>query len=129
MDRRTILLAIGASAMITITEATATQSPEIRGTIEFESGKPIPQGQIKITLKDTAIKKSSGNRAAEMQITSDGKSRAIDFSIPRPENLRASSTSTIVARLERTDGWLLARGSTELNPDAPTDIMLYTVMY
>ena len=38
-------------------------------------------------------------------------------------------TQQIVARLEREDGWLLARGSAQIEPGAPVEITLFTVMY
>jgi hypothetical protein len=41
----------------------------------------------------------------------------------------ASPTLRIVARLERADGWLLARGSARFEAGAPLEVALRAVVY
>ena len=50
----------------------------------------------------------------------------VAFTLAAPADAPATQ---VVARLEREDGFLLARGSAALEPGAPTTITLYTVMY
>jgi hypothetical protein len=46
-----------------------------------------------------------------------------------PASSTSSPTLRIVARLERADGWLLARGSAQLEAGAPVHVTLNVVMY
>ncbi|WP_438753838.1 hypothetical protein [Pararhizobium sp. O133] len=126
-DRRTVLMVAGAAAVAAVTGPATAQLAEITGTITFEGGSAIPEGQIEIYLENPAAKNKA--RAAQTRIGSKGGSKMINFALAQPEASAASAPLRIVARLERADGWLLARGSTRYQPGAPVAVALKTVMY
>jgi uncharacterized lipoprotein YbaY len=128
-DRRTVLMAAGAAAVAAAAGPVAAQSTDIRGTIIFEGGAKIPEGRLEIYLEDPAIQDSARRRAAKTDIKSDGGSKAIAFSLSPSASATASPTARIVARLERADGWLVARGSTQFEAGSPVNVTLNTVMY
>ncbi|MCV3240323.1 hypothetical protein [Mesorhizobium sp. ZC-5] len=129
-DRRTILMAAGAAAVAAAAgTVAAAQSTDIRGAVTFEGGAVVPKGHLEIYLEDPAIQDSARRRAAKTRIESAGKSEAIEFSLSPPASSAASPTLRIVARLERADGWLLARGSAQVETGSPVSVTLNTVMY
>ncbi len=128
-DRRTVLMAAGAAAVAAAAGTVAAQSTDIRGEVTFEGGAVIPEGHVEIYLEDPAIQDNARRRAAKTSIESDGKSKAIAFSLSPPASATASPTLRIVARLERADGWLVARGSTQFEAGSPIHVTLNTVMY
>lgn len=128
-DRRTVLMTVGAAAVAAAAGSVAAQSTDIRGAVTFESGAVIPKGHLEIYLEDPAVQDSARRRATETRIKSDGGSKTIAFSLTPPASLSASRTLRIVARLEREDGWLVARGSTQLKAGEPVNVTLNTVMY
>ncbi|WP_105384988.1 hypothetical protein [Neorhizobium alkalisoli] len=128
-DRRTVLMTVGAAAVAAAAGSVAAQSTDIRGAVTFESGAVIPKGHLEIYLEDPAVQDSARRRATETRIKSDGGSKTIAFSLTPPASLSASRTLRIVARLERADGWLVARGSTQLKAGEPVNVTLNTVMY
>ncbi len=128
-DRRTVLMTVGAAAVAAAASSVAAQSTDIRGAVAFESGAVIPKGHLEIYLEDTAVRDSARRRATETRIKSDGGSKAIAFSLTAPGSLGVSRTLRIVARLERADGWLVARGSTPLKAGEPVRVTLNPVMY
>jgi uncharacterized lipoprotein YbaY len=132
-DRRTVLMTAGAVAGAVIVAAAAgpvaAQSPDIRGTVTFAGGAVIPEGNLEISLEDPAIQDTARRRAAKTRVVSDGGSKAIAFSLSPPASLTASPTLQIVARLERADGWLVARGSARYGAGSPVHVTLSTVMY
>ena len=99
------------------------------GTITFEGGKAIPAGHLKIYLEDKAVDDTALRRIAETSIDSDGGSQAIAFTLSPPASLTPSPTLQIIARLERADGWLVARGSALFETGSPVTVVLNTVMY
>jgi uncharacterized lipoprotein YbaY len=127
--RRTVLIAAGTAAVAAATGPVAAQSTDLSGTIIFEGGAVIPKGRLEIYLEDPAIQDKAQRRTAKTHIESDGKSKAVAFSLATPAGLAASPTQRIVARLERADGWLLARGSAQVGTGSPTRVALSTVMY
>jgi len=128
-DRRTVLMAAGAAAVAVAAGPLAAQSTDIRGAVTFEGGKAVPKGHLEIYLEDPAIQDNARRRAAKTRVESDGGSKAIDFSLSPPASSTASPTLRIVARLERADGWLIARGSTQLDAGSPVNVTLNAVMY
>jgi uncharacterized lipoprotein YbaY len=129
IDRRTVLTTAGAAAVAAAAGTVAAQSTDIRGTVTFEGGAVIPEGDLEIYLEDPAIQDSARRRAAKTRITSEGGSKAIEFSLSPPASSTASPTLRIVARLERADGWLLARGSAQFEAGPPVHVTLKTVVY
>lgn len=129
-SRRTALLAAGllATGTAALTETVAAQSTDVSGTVKFQGGAVVPKGQIVIYLEDPAVPAVKA-LAVKTQLKSDGGTKAIAFSLSLPASATASPTLQIVARLERGDGWLLARGSAKLKADTPVGITLNTVMY
>lgn len=130
-NRRKALLAAGllVAGSTAVTQTTAAQPTDITGTVRFESGAEIPKGHIKIFLRDPKSQTKMRELVAKTQLKSIGKFKSLVFSVSLPTNASATPTQQIVARLERADGWLLARGSAKLRKDAPVDITLYTAMY
>ena len=127
-DRRTVLLAAGVAAASAAWPA-ATQASEIAGAVTFEGGVAIPKGQLEIYLDDPALGVGEQRRVATTIIVSDGHSKHIAFTLPALEAGAAPATLVIVARLEREDGWLLARGRTPFHVGAPVSVTLTPVMY
>ncbi|MGG7519616.1 hypothetical protein ACQ3G6_17200 [Allorhizobium undicola] len=128
-DLRTVLLAVGVAAFAVLAGPVAAQSTDIRGSVTFEGGAVIPKGHLEIYLEDTASQNNPRRRASQTRIRSDGGSKAIAFSLPPPASSAISQMLRIVVRLEREDGWLVARGSTQLNAASPVNVILNTVMY
>lgn len=125
--RRTVLMAAGAVAVAAVAGPAAAQSAEIHGTITFEGGSTIPEGQLEIYLEDLAVKNK--RRAAQTRVDSNGGSKTIAFSLASSEPSVPSAPLRIVVRLERKDGWLLARGSARYQSGSPVKVALRTVMY
>ena len=119
--RRTVLMAAGAAAVVAAAGTATAQSTDIRGEITFKGDE--------IYLEDPAIKDKTQRRAAKTRVKSDGGSRTIEFSLPLTKSPTVSPTLQIVARLERADGWLVARGSARIEPGSPVHVTLKTVMY
>jgi uncharacterized lipoprotein YbaY len=101
----------------------------MNGTVTFEGGKTIPEGHLEIYLEDRAVDDTALRRLAETTIDSDGGSETIAFTLSPSASFAPSPALQIVARLERADGWLVARGSTQLDTGLPVTIVLNTVMY
>jgi uncharacterized lipoprotein YbaY len=127
--RRTVLMAAGAAALAAATGTAAAQSVDISGDVTFKGGAAIPEGQIAVYLEDPAIQNSAQRRVTETHVNSDGGSKMIGFSLSVPASAAASPTLQIVARLERADGWLLARGSAQIAPNAPVSVTLKEAVY
>lgn len=131
-DRRTVLMAAGVAAVAAAAGAAgaaAAQSTDIRGAVTFVGGKVIPEGHLEIYLEDPAIQDSARRRAAKTSLKSEGGAKTIEFSLPLPANSTASPTLRIVARLERADGWLVARGSAQFEAGLPVHVTLKAVTY
>lgn len=128
-DRRTVLMTAGAAAIAAVAGPLAAQSTDIRGAVSFEDGAVVPEGHLEIYLEDPAVQDNARRRAMKTRITSDGKSKALAFSLSPPEGSTASPTLQIVARLERADGWLVARGSAKFEDASPVYLKLNAVMY
>jgi hypothetical protein len=127
--RRAVLIAAGTAAVAVAARPAAVQAAELRGSVVFEGGAAIPEGRLEIYLEDPAIQDKARRRAAETRIESDGKSKAVSFSLTPPAGWATSPTRRIVARLERADGWLLARGSAPASASSPVQVALGAVMY
>jgi hypothetical protein len=127
-SRRAALLAAGllATGTAALTETVAAQSTDVSGIVKFQGDAVVPKGNIVIHLEGPT---DAGARAVKTQLKSDGGTKAIAFSLSLPASATASPAVPIVARLERADGWLLARGSAKLKADMPVEITLNTVMY
>lgn len=120
------LVAAGLGANMSPADA---QAAEISGTILFAGGTKIPEGRVEIFLEDPAGTGTGNARAALAQVESSGGDKAITFALQMPAEVRASAPLQIVARLERADGWLLARGSAKVSAGDPVDITLFKAMY
>jgi hypothetical protein len=127
--RRAVLIAAGTAAAAAVPWPAAALSADIHGTVMFEGGAVIPEGMIDIYLEDPAIPDKALRRAAETRMASDGTSTALVFSLAPPEGFAASPGWRIVARLERADGWLLARGSTQIDRGSTARLALRLVVY
>lgn len=88
-----------------------------------------PEGHVEIYLEDPAIQDKARRRGTQTRIKSDGRSKSIAFTLSLPASTTASPTRRIVARLERADGWLVARGSTQLEAGTPVYLTLNAVIY
>jgi uncharacterized lipoprotein YbaY len=128
-DRRAVLVAAGAAAVAAAAGTAHAQSTDIQGSVTFAGGAALPQGQLSIYLEDPAIQNSSARRIAKTRINSDGGSTLIGFSLSLPVEALSSPSLRVVARLERADGWLLARGSARFRTDAPIDVTLKAALY
>lgn len=129
ITRRTLFAAAGSAAVVAVAGAVSAQPMDMRGAVKFEDGKAIPEGQIEIYLEDSTLPEKEQGRHVKTQLKSDGGSQAIAFSLPLPASSTPSPMLHIVARLEREDGWLLARGSAQVEAGLPVSITLYRAMY
>jgi len=122
------LLAAGllAAGIGTAAPSISAQAADIGGTILFEGGAKIPEGRVAVFLEDSA---ATGVRGSGTRLESTGAAKAIAFSLPGTDDITASRTLQVVARLEREDGWLLARGSAKVRAGGPVDITLFKAMY
>lgn len=93
-----------------------------RVTVDFEGGGIIPKGRLTVELDD-----GGGDGARLAAASSTGGSTRITLSLPPGTDL--SSPRQVVVRLEREDGWLLARGSAQPGRGAAAVVTLYTVMH
>ncbi|MFE0014602.1 hypothetical protein ACFWXH_07145 [Mesorhizobium sp. NPDC059054] len=129
-NRRTVLMAAGAAAVAAATATATAQSTDIRGTVTFKGNVAIPEGHLEIYLEDPASKNKTQRRTAETRVESNGGSKKLEFSLPLTASPAAASpTLQVVARLERADGWLVARGSAKVEAGSPVHVTLNTVMY
>jgi uncharacterized lipoprotein YbaY len=97
-DRRTVLIGAGAAAVAAATRQATAQSTDFRGTVIFRGGAVIPKGRLEIYLEDPAIQDKARRRTAKTHIESDGKSRAMAFSLATPAGLRMAGCSRGAAR-------------------------------
>ncbi len=128
-DRRTVLMAAGFAAVAAAAGPAASQSAAVSGTVTFAGDAVVPKGDLAIYLEDHTTPETARRRVADIRIKSDGGSKAIAFSMSAPAGPTASSKLRIVARLERADGWLLARGSAQVGLGSPVQVTLNTVVY
>lgn len=91
-------------------------------TVDFEGGGVIPKGRLTVELDDGG----GGDGAPLAAASSTGGSTRITLSLPPGTDL--SAPRQVVVRLEREDGWLLARGSAQPGRGAAVLVTLYTVM-
>jgi hypothetical protein len=122
-DRRSFLAALSA-ALLTLGAPVMAETPEIRGVVAFAGDEPIPQGALRIHLDVAGSDAARPTPSADL--VADGKSTALEFTLARPASAQVLQ---VVARLEREDGFLLARGSAAVEPGRPVRIVLRAVMY
>ena len=128
-DRRKVLKLTGAAVVAAIAWPAAARPTDMDGIITFEGGTIIPEGFLEISLEDPSLSDEALRRVAETRIESDGGSTSIAFALSPPASFAPASSLQVVARLERADGWLLARGSTQVDAGAAIHVTLNTVMY
>jgi uncharacterized lipoprotein YbaY len=128
-DRRTVLTTAGAMAVAAAARGVAAQATDLFGEVTFASGTAIPAGRLEVALEDPAIADGARRRLSTTRAESDGRAKAIAFALSRPADASPPATLRIVARLERADGWLLARGSARAGAGSPVRVRLETVMY
>lgn len=124
--RRTILLAAATAAIAASAGADTPHPTQIEVAVTFEGGGTIPKGELVVYL-DGAVSGSAEDARANAQ--SDGGSRQMNVLISLPLPADGPLPRQVVARLQRADGWLIARGSTQVQAGAPATITLHTVMY
>lgn len=128
-DRRTILLAVATAAVAVGAGAGTVRPADVEVTVGFEGGGFVPKGQLAVYLDGPDGGGDARPPAARMTADSDGGSPEINLSLSVPSDLDTSSPRQIVARLQRADGWLLARGSAQIKDGSPVFITLYTAMH
>ena len=126
---RSILLLATLAAAIVSAGPVAAQTAEIRGAVSYQGGATIPRGTLEISLKDHAGSDGSRAGTSRLRKTSDGGSKTIAFALAAPPGSPAPPAVDVIARLERADGWLVARGSARFEPGSPISITLHKVMY
>lgn len=122
------LVVVGAAALAAYAAPVAAQATAIAGVVTFEGGVKIPEGRLEIYIE----KRAAGGpqrRLSETRVESGGGSEQIAFSLPWQERSPGHQGMRIVARLERADGWLVARGSAPAPAASPVRVILSTVTY
>ncbi|HEY5820198.1 MAG TPA: hypothetical protein VIU14_17710 [Mesorhizobium sp.] len=129
--RRKVLTTLGATALAAATEpSSAGGLVEIRGDVTYSTGGPIPEGYLKIRLEDPNGGSKAQRRIAEVHVKSSGAVDTEPFVLNAPRSrVEGSAPLEVVARLEREDGWLIARGSQHFRGSGPVSVTLNTVMY
>lgn len=128
-NRRTVIATLGAGALAAGVQPT-TAEPVIHGDVTYAGGAPIPAGYLKVRLDDLRVKNKAQRRLAEVHIRSNGRSERVPFSLNAPASRLANASQLeLVARLEREDGWLLARASSHYTAGEPASLTLNAVMY
>ena len=129
VDRRAALGLLAGGAAAGLAGTAAARPADLSGVVVFAGGTAIPPGRLELRVEGAADD-GTRRRDADAVIESDGRSKSIAFSLPAPGGPSAPAAGTaIVARLERGDGWLLARGSARADADAGARITLYAAMY
>ena len=118
IDRRTFLITGTAAAALLFAVPGTASSGDVHGKVTYAGGAVIPEGRL-------VIAPDGDEPVRPALISSDGKSTEIAFEMPA----EMPSNGSIVARLERADGWLLARGSTSVEAGNAVIIELFEVMY
>jgi len=127
--RRSLILGASAAALAAFVHRGAAQPEAVRGVVIFANDGKIPKGGIELFLTDPARRGAEEHRIAQATLHSNGTAERIEFAFELPQPLPQSATRQIVARLERPDGWLIARGRAKLRAGVPVFIRLDTVMY
>ncbi|TWI87331.1 hypothetical protein JM93_02573 [Roseibium hamelinense] len=129
LNRRAFLCtSILATLTVPCTRARA-QEEKVFVRVTYPSLKAIPEGRIRIFVPDQAVPSSEtgGQGLREKLLITDGNTDFEEFSLP--VSFAAARPVQIIAHLERTDGWLLARGSVRLSHAKDVVIQLTKVMY
>jgi len=129
--RRKVLTTLGATAFAAATEAAIAGSMvEIQGEVTYATGGAIPAGYLKIRLEDLSGSTKAQRRIAEVHVKSSGAAGSEPFILQAPRaRLAGSAPLEVVVRLEREDGWLIARGSGRVRGTETVSVTLNTVMY
>jgi hypothetical protein len=126
MNRRTLVLTAGLIAIgAGFANGAGAQMADIKGVLTFESGGEIPKGQISVTLSNPV----TATGAEKTLLESDGTATSIPFSVSLADTARDAGKLKIIVRLEREDGWLLARGSALIEAGEQVEIQLNTAVY
>lgn len=129
MDRRNLLAVGGVFAAAALAGKADAQTMAITGKVEFEGGGPIPEGELRVFIEGDD-QPAARRGASAITRTVDDKATSVDFSLDPPPTARmAGGNISVVATVQRADGWLLARGSEQVTPGTPVTITLHTVMY
>ncbi|WP_040173496.1 hypothetical protein [Phaeobacter piscinae] len=126
--RRALLLGAAGFALTALTYRAKAQSEVVQGRLIFAGDAKIPKGRITISLSNSG-QPGTSDPALEFDLISTGRAKRIDFTLSSAALSALSPTLQVVARLERADGWLIARGSTKLPAGSPLHITLNQVMY
>ncbi|UWR42398.1 hypothetical protein K4F84_12580 [Phaeobacter inhibens] len=126
--RRTLLLGAAGFALTALTYRAKAQSEVVQGRLIFAENAKIPKGRIILSLSDPG-QPGTSDPALEFDLISTGRAKRIDFTLSSAALSALSPTLRVVARLERADGWLIARGSTKMPTGSPIHITLNKVMY
>ncbi|MFS4438009.1 hypothetical protein ACMA5I_07330 [Paracoccaceae bacterium GXU_MW_L88] len=130
ISRRKYLSLLGAliftlTTGVALTDRAVAQTA-LDATLVSANGEAIPEGEIVIVFEGAESELQSRRAAPAMRFKSEGGAKAVKVSLPA---VPSGENVQIVARLERADGWLLARGSAKLRGDGPVEVMLHQVMY
>ena len=122
--------ALGSASSMAQGQQGASPHQSISGTISFAEHAKIPKGELKLYLGGT----SHSNQRIELKLLSplksSGAKTSITFAASFPQMSQSATPIQLIARLERSDGWLIARGSVLMSyPETQQNITLFPVMY
>lgn len=124
--KRIVRALLGAVVAAAAAAPAAATADEIRGAVFARDGGAVPAGDLAITLEAADAPRRP---LAQTRGRSDGSARTVPFVLPQPSGAAAAGRLNVVVRLERADGWLLARGSAPLDADGKVRVALDPVMY
>lgn len=102
----------------------------VSGAITFAEHAKIPKGELKLFLRETSQSHSKIELKLQDPLKSSGTVKSYAFMASLPKTLHSVTPLQLIAQLERSDGWLIARGSVLVsNIKAQQNITLFPVMY
>ncbi|MEM7710444.1 MAG: hypothetical protein AAF264_06780 [Pseudomonadota bacterium] len=123
---RQILRSFAMAVGLTAASLGSALAEGVSGTINYANGMPIPKGRIFLRVEDTTMSEPAPWTA----LAHGGPARALAFALDTPARQTAMPTPQVVVRLERPDGWLIARGSAVVKEDGrEVRVILYPVAY
>lgn len=123
---RPILGMIATVALLSLAPVIAA-AEDVAGTVTYADDRPIPKGDLFVRVEDPA----AAAVGSWSPITRRSSADAPAFAVDGPPRCAARPAPRVVVHLERSDGRLIARGSTPLHEghDTRVRIILYPVAY
>lgn len=122
-----IFKSVAIAAALTVASAGSAWSEGVSGTIAYVGDMPVPKGRILLRVEENS---TSAHGPWTALARGGDPDDTLAFVLDPPQRPTASPKPRVVARLERQDGWLIARGSATVEADGDgIRVVLYPVTY